>query len=537
MRATMMDVPLTLNQILERAGTVCAAAEIVTRRPDKSLHRYTYGDMYRRARQLAEALQKLGLKKGDRVATLMWNNYAHLEAYFGIPAAGGVLHTLNLRLFPDDIAYIVNHAEDRFLIVDDVLLPLLEKFRDKVKLEKIIVFPYSGQPVPADFTDYEELLQTASGDFQYPEIDENDACGMCYTSGTTGSPKGVVYSHRSQVIHSIVSALPDALNLSRNDVLLPVVPMFHVNAWGLPFTAASIGAKLVFPGPHMDGESLLDLYSREQVTTTAGVPTIWMGVLNALNKEPQRWQLVPGLRMISGGSATPASLIKAFDAHNCEVICAWGMTETSPLGSASRLPKNMLDRPEEELLQYRAKAGQPVPLFEARIHNEDGIAPWDGKTVGELEVRGLWVTGSYVGGEDSGKFTKDGWFQTGDVANISPEGFIHITDRTKDLIKSGGEWISSVELENAIMGHPGVAEAAVIAIPHEKWVERPLAVVVRKPGQELSKEDILNFLRDKVATWWMPDDVAFVDELPHTSTGKLMKRALRDQFQGWKVTG
>jgi fatty-acyl-CoA synthase len=241
--------------------------------------------------------------------------------------------------------------------------------------------------------------------------------------------------------------------------------------------------------------------------------------------------------MISGGSATPISLIKAFDAHNCEVICAWGMTETSPLGSASRLPKNMLDRPEEELLQYRAKAGQPVPLFEARIHNEDGIAPWDGKTVGELEVRGLWVTGSYVGGEDSGKFTKDGWFQTGDVANISPEGFIHITDRTKDLIKSGGEWISSVELENAIMGHPGVAEAAVIAIPHDKWLERPLAVVVRKPGQELSKEDILNFLRDKVATWWMPDDVAFVDELPHTSTGKLMKRALRDQFQDWKVTG
>lgn len=537
MRATMMNMPLTLNQFLERAGTVCADVEVVTRLPDKSLHRYTYGDMYHRARQLAEALLKLGLKKGDRVATLMWNNYAHLEAYFGIPAAGGVLHTLNLRLFPDDIAYIVNHAQDRFLIVDDILLPLFDKFRDKVNLEKVIVFPFSGQPVPEGYTDYEALLATATGDFEYPELDENDPCGMCYTSGTTGNPKGVVYSHRSQVIHSIVSALPDALDLSRNDVILPVVPMFHVNAWGLPFTATAIGAKQVFPGPYLDGESLLDLYSSEQVTTTAGVPTIWMGVLNALNKEPQRWNLVPGLRMVSGGSATPESLIKAFDGHNCRVVCAWGMTETSPLGSAAKLTREMEKLPEEEQLHYRAKAGQPMPLVEVRVRNENGIAPWDGKTVGELEIRGVWITGSYFGGDGSDKFTEDGWFQTGDVASISPEGFIHITDRTKDLIKSGGEWISSVELENAIMGHPAVAEAAVIAVPHPKWQERPLAVVVRKPGQEVSKEEILEFLNDKIASWWMPDDVAFVNELPHTSTGKLMKRALRDQFKDWKATG
>lgn len=535
MRATMMDVPLTLDQILERAGTVCSSVEVVTRRPDKSIHRYTYGDMYKRARQLAEALQKLGMKKGDRVATLMWNNYAHLEAYFGIPVAGGVLHTLNLRLFPDDIAYIVNHAKDRFLIIDDVLLPLFDQFRDKVNLEKVIVFPYSGQPVPEGYDDYEALLQTATGDFQYPAIDENDPCGMCYTSGTTGNPKGVVYSHRSQVIHSMVSALPDSLDLSRDDVILPVVPMFHVNAWGLPFTATAVGSKQVYPGPHMDGESLLELFEKEQVTVTAGVPTIWMNVLNAITKEPQRWKLTPGMRMVSGGSATPVSLIKAFDAHDCEMICAWGMTETSPLGSASRLPKSMENLPEEEKLRYRAKAGQPTPLFDARIHNEDGIAPWDGKTTGELEVRGLWVTQSYVGGEDTGSFTKDGWFRTGDVANISPEGFIQITDRTKDLIKSGGEWISSVELENAIMGHPAVAEAAVVAIPHPKWLERPLAVVVRKAGQDIGKQDILDYLRDKIAAWWMPDDVTFVDELPHTSTGKLMKRALRDQYQDWKV--
>ncbi len=535
MQSTMMNVPLTLVQILERAGTLFANTEVVSRRPDKSVHRCTYGDIYKRARLLAEALTKAGLKKGDRVATLMWNHYAHLETYFGVPAAGGVLHTLNLRLFPNDIAYIVNHAEDRFLIVDDVLLPLFEKFRDQVKLEKIIVFPFSGQPVPEGMTSYEDFLKTATGDFTYPEIDENDACGMCYTSGTTGNPKGVVYSHRSQVLHSIVSALPDGLNLTRRDVVMPVVPMFHVNAWGLPYTLALIGAKQVYPGPHMDGVSLLEMFDQEKVTVTAGVPTLWLGVLNALSKEPERWKLQPGMRMVSGGSATPISLIKSFDKFNVRVVCAWGMTETSPLGSVATLTPEMDSWPEEKKYEYRAKAGMYVPLVEARVVNEDGVAPNDGKTVGELQVRGPWITGAYFKGEGGNdKFTPDGWFATGDVAHISPEGFIHITDRTKDLIKSGGEWISSVEMENEIMGHPAVAEAAVIAVPHPKWVERPLAVVVKKQGMEVTKEEILDYLKPKVASWWLPDDVVFVDELPHTSTGKLMKRALRERFQDWK---
>jgi fatty-acyl-CoA synthase len=531
MQSTMMNMPLTLIQILERAGTVFPHVEVVSRLPDKSIHRSNYGEVYRRARKLAEALQKAGLKKGDRVATLMWNHYAHLEAYFGIPAAGGVLHTLNLRLFPDDIAYIVNHAEDRFLIVDDVLLPLLEKFQDKIDIEKIIVFPFSGQPVPAGMMSYEDFIAESTGNFEYPQIDENDACGMCYTSGTTGNPKGVVYSHRSQVIHSLVAALPDGLNINQRDVMMPVVPMFHVNAWGLPYTTALLGCKQVYAGPHMDGESLLEMFQSEQVTTTAGVPTLWLGVINVLSKDPGRWKLAPGIRLISGGSATPLSLIKAFDKHGMEVVVAWGMTETSPLGSVSKLSPAMEEWPEEKRYEYRAKAGLIVPLLDARVVNEEGVAPWDGKSLGELQVRSPWVTASYYSSDEaSEKFTADGWFCTGDVANISPEGFIHIADRTKDLIKSGGEWISSVELENEIMGHPGVAEAAVIAMPHEKWQERPMAVVVAKPDAQLTKEDILSYLDGRVATWWLPDDVVFVDELPHTSTGKLMKRALRDKF-------
>jgi fatty-acyl-CoA synthase len=533
MSSTMMNFPLTLIPILERAGQVFPEVEIVTRQPDKSLHRHTYADFHRRAKALAEVLVKLGLKPGERVGTLMWNNYAHLEAYFGIPAAGGVLHTLNLRLFPEDIAWIANHAEDRFLIVDDVLLPLYEKFKDQVKFEKVIVFPFSGKPVPAGYEDYEALLKTATGKFEYPKLAETDGAGMCYTSGTTGKPKGVLYSHRSSVLHAFAIALPDGAGLSMRDSVVPVVPMFHANAWGLPYAATMMGSKQVMPGPHLDAESLLDLFDKEKVTLAAGVPTIWMGVLQALEKEPKRWN-TKGMRMTVGGSAVPESMMRAFDKHGLRVEEGWGMTELSPLGSLARIKPSLDSRSVDEQYGFRAKAGVPLPFVEVRIMGDEGIAPWDGKTVGELQVRGPWVTGSYYKLPESDAFTDDGWFRTGDVAAMLPEGYISITDRTKDLIKSGGEWISSVDLENEIMAHPAVKEAAVIAANHPKWMERPLAVVVLKEGQKLSKEELRTHLKAKFADWWLPDGVAYLDEIPRTSTGKFLKTKLRDQYADWK---
>ncbi|MER3557905.1 MAG: long-chain fatty acid--CoA ligase [Thermus sp.] len=537
MQGTMMDYPLTLVPILERAGRLFGKVEIVSRLPDKSLHRYTYKDFYRRARALAEALQKAGLRRGDRVGTLMWNHYAHLEAYFGIPLAGGVLHTLNLRLHPRDIAYIANHAQDRFLIVDDVLLPLYEQFKDQVNAERVIVVPLTGKPVPEGYLDYEAFLNTATGDFTYPELDENEALGMCYTSGTTGQPKGVVYSHRAVVLHSLASGLSGTLGITQRDVVLPVVPMFHVNAWGLPFTAVMVGAKQVFPGPYLDPESLLELFEREQVTFTAGVPTIWLGILQALEKAPDRWKLVPRMRMVVGGSAAPEGLIRAFDRFGLQVVHAWGMTETTPLGTVSLLKSYMEDLSEEEKYAYRAKQGLPVPFVEVRVVNEEGEAPWDGKTMGELQVRGPWVAASYYNlPEAQDRWTEDGWFRTGDVATIDPEGYVKITDRTKDLIKSGGEWISSVDLENALMGHPKVAEAAVIAVPHPRWQERPLAVVVLKEAYKgkVTPEELREFLAPKFAKWWLPDAFVFVDEIPRTSAGKFLKAKLREQFRDWK---
>lgn len=533
MQSTMMDFPLTLIHLLERAGTLFPQEEIVTRLPDKSLHRYTFGDFYQRSRRLASALQKAGLQKGDRVATLSWNTYAHLEAYFGIPVAGGVLHPLNLRLHPSDIAYIINHAQDRFLIVDDVLLKLYEAVREHVNLEKVIVVPLSGQPVPAGLMSYEDFLATGDDDFAYPVLDERDAAGMCYTSGTTGKPKGVVYSHRSIVLHSLGSALPDALNLANSDVMLPVVPMFHVLAWGLPFTGIMAGSKLVMPGPHLDAVSLLDLYESEHVTKTAGVPTIWMGVLQALQKEPGRWKLDP-MEMVVGGSAAPEAMIRAFDQFGLKVLHAWGMTEMSPLGTTSRLKRHLRGDGEVEY-SYRAKQGVPTPLVEIRAVGEQGIVPWDGQSLGELQVRGPWVAASYYNlEEESDKWTPDGWFRTGDVVAIDPEGYIRIADRTKDLIKSGGEWISSIDLENALMAHPAVKEAAVIAIPDPKWDERPLAAIVLKEGASATSEDLTQFLQPRFAKWWLPDAYVFVDEIPRTSTGKFLKSKLREQFRNYR---
>jgi fatty-acyl-CoA synthase len=532
MQSTMMRFPLTLPHILERGGRLFGRRAIVTRLPDKSLRRSTFADFHRRARLLASALIRAGLKRGDRVATLMWNHWAHLEAYFGIPCAGGVLHTLNLRLSPEDIAYIANHAEDRFILVDDVLLPLLEKFAGRIRPERIIVFPFSGAPVPAGYESYEDFLATGTDDFAYPELDENEAAAMCYTSGTTGRPKGVVYSHRSTVLHCFAQSMCADL-IQPRDVLLPVVPMFHANAWGYPYTCVMLGAGIVFPGPHLDAESLLELAQRERVTLAAGVPTIWLGIIQQLDAHPEKWRMPP-VRMLVGGSAVPESLIRAFARHGHTVTQGWGMTETSPLATLA-LPKPTQDGlADDDHYALAATQGVPMPFVELRGMDDDGEIAWDGKTPGEIQVRGPWITGSYHHGEDPDKFTPDGWLRTGDVATIDAEGFVRITDRTKDLIKSGGEWISSVDLENAIMSHPAVAEAAVVAVAHPKWMERPLAAVVRKPGAAVDAAEIRAHLEKKFAKWMVPDAYEFIDEIPRTSTGKFKKTALRERYRDYR---
>ncbi len=535
MKSTMMRTPLNLSHFLERAGKLFGKQEIVSRMPDKSLHRYTYADFYRRARSLAEALTRAGLQRGDRVATLMWNHYAHYEPYFGAIVAGGVLHTLNLRLAPQEIAYIADHAGDRFLIVDDILLPLFEQFRDKVNIERVIVVPLTGQPVPDGMDDYEQFLNTATGDFDYPEMDEDEPCAMCYTSGTTGRPKGVVYSHRSQVLHSLVQAMPDACAMSGHDVVLPVVPMFHANAWGVPYTAAMLGVKMVFPGPHLHPDDLLPLLESEKVTLSCGVPTIWLPMVQIIASHAGKWKLQPGLRLTVGGSAVPEAMIRAYAKLGIEVMQGWGMTETSPLATVSKVTALQDHLDEDARFKVQAMQGYPLPLVDLRAVGEDGEAPWDGESVGEIQVQGPWITGSYHRVPVSAdNFTDDGWLRTGDVAAIDELGFIKISDRTKDLIKSGGEWISSVDLENAIMGHPAVQEAAVIAVAHPKWSERPLAVIVLKPGAKVSEAQIKQHLAGQFVKWMVPDAYVFVDSIPRTSTGKFFKTALREQYRDWQ---
>ncbi len=531
MLGAVMDRPLTLPHFLERAGELFGGVPIVSRRPDRSLHRTTYADLYRRSRRLAKALQTLGLERGDRVGTLMWNHAVHLECYFGIPLAGGVVHTLNLRLDPRELAYVVNHAEDRFLIVDDVLLPLLAAIRDRVSPEKVFVATAGGE-VPEGCLGYEELLEEqGGGDFDYPDLSEHDAVGMCYTSGTTGRPKGVVYSHRSLVLHSIVECLPDVLGLSQQDTVLPVVPMFHANAWGLPYAATLAGCRQVYPGPHLDAVSLLELMQDERVTFSAGVPTIWMGILEELKAHPDRWKLEPAMRMVVGGSAVPEQMIREFDRFDLNVLHAWGMTELSPLGTLCRLKQDHAGLDPDSRYALRAKQGLPAPLVEIRTVHEEGVAPRDGRTMGELQARGPWVASAYHRPEEeTSSWTEDGWFRTGDVATIDQEGYLQITDRTKDLIKSGGEWISSVDLENALMAHPDVAEAAVIAVADPKWQERPLAVVVARPGSRPEADQLRSFLAERFSRWWLPDRFEFVQELPRTSTGKFKKSELREQF-------
>ncbi len=536
-KSTMMDYQLTLPPLIDRLGKFFPEVEVVSRLPDKSLHRTNYLAIQQRSKKLASALTQCGVEKGDAVATLMWNHYAHLEAYLGIPAMGAVIHTLNLRLSAEDIAYIANHAGDKILIVDDILLPLYEQFKDKAPFKKVIVVPLTGQGVDDEFINYESFLDTGSSHFQYPTINENDAAGMCYTSGTTGRPKGVVYSHRSTVLHCMAEAMTDSLAISQHDVVTPVVPMFHANAWGLPYTCVLVGAKQVLPGPHLDAESLMDLYEKEQVTLSAGVPTIWMAIKEAREAEPFRWKTADNLRMVVGGAAVPESLFRAFDAFGMKIIQAWGMTETSPIATVGNLKPSLLDESQDTQYQYRIKQGVPLPFVDIRITDETGQEqPWDGHSQGGTEVRGPWVTGAYYNNEDADKFTEDGWLKTGDVSHIDAQGYVKLTDRTKDLVKSGGEWISSIDLENAIMGHPDVLEAAVIAVYHPKWDERPLAAIVVKPGKVVTKADIHLWLDGKFSKIWLPDAVETIDEIPKTSTGKFMKIKLREMYSDWVWT-
>lgn len=533
MQGLMMDFQLTVPVILRRAETLFANKTIVTRLPDKSMHRYTYREMGARSRQLGAALKKIGVGEGDRVATLCWNHYQHLEIYFAVPSIGAVLHTLNLRLSADDLAYIVNHAQDKVLIVDQVLLPLYEKFKDRISVKKVVVIQQAG-PLPPDTFSYEQLLASANNDsIELFNGDENTAAAMCYTSGTTGQPKGVLYSHRSIVLHSMLSAFTDGLAISETDVVLPVVPMFHVNAWGLPFTCTMLGCTQVFPGPHLDPASLLELYEKEEVTISAGVPTIWLGILAILDANPGKYNLSALRCMLVGGSAAPKSMIVGFqERHNLRILHAWGMTETSPLGSICGLTSALKKLPIQAQYTYRAKQGIAAPFVEMRARNENGMVPWDGTTMGELEVRGPWISKAYYNTPDEeGKFTPDGWFRTGDIVAIEANGYIEIKDRSKDVIKSGGEWISSVALEGTLMGHPAVAEAAVFAIPNEKWMERPMAAIVLKEGKHATVEELHAFLEPHFAKFWLPDAYEFVKEIPKTSVGKFKKSTLREMYK------
>jgi fatty-acyl-CoA synthase len=538
MNGLMMDYPLTLSTIFRRAEAIYPRQEIVTRLADRSWHRYAFADFAARTRRLAGALRRLGIRPGDRVATLGWNHAQHLESYFAIPLVGGVLHTLNLRLHADELAYIVNHAEDRAVIVDETLLPLWEQVRPQVNVSVVIVVG-ATKPVRDGYLEYEQLVSTAAPVQDDVDPDERTAAAMCYTTGTTGKPKGVLYSHRSLVLHTMGLSLNHCMAIRETDVVTPVVPMFHANAWGLPFACVMLGAKMVMPGPHLDAASLVDLFQRERVTVTAGVPTIWIGLLQYLDANPGKFDVSSIRAMYVGGSAVPQALIEAYECrYGLKIIQAWGMTEMAPLGTVAQLPCTLRSAPDEDKYQYRAKQGRPAPFVEIRARGDNGLVPWDGRTMGELEVRGPWVAGAYYKADDAAdRFTSDGWFRTGDIVTIDDGGTIQVQDRSKDLIKSGGEWISSVALECALMGHPAVAEAAVIPVRHPKWDERPLAAVVLKPGASASAADLREFLAPQFPKFWLPDAFEFVAAIPRTSAGKFKKSELRHQFKNYQLTG
>ncbi|HHZ10004.1 MAG TPA: fatty-acid--CoA ligase [Rhizobiales bacterium] len=539
MLGLMQDWPLLCHKIIDSAARQHGNREIVSRSVEGPIVRTTYRDLRQRALKVAQKLEREGYALGDRIATMAWNSARHLEAWFGIMGMGGVYHTLNPRLFPEQIAWIMNHAEDRAVFVDLTFLPLVEKLAPAVKsLKKVIVLTdaaHMPQTSLANAVPYEEWLAEADGDFAWKTFDENTAAGMCYTSGTTGNPKGVLYSHRSNVIHAMMAAMPDAMGISSRDVILPVVPMFHANAWGLGQSAPMIGAKLVMPGGKMDGASIYELLDTEKVTFTAAVPTVWLMLLQYLEETGKPLTYLK--KVVIGGSACPRAMTKKFqDNYDVEVIHAWGMTEMSPLGSLCTMKPEYAGLTGDARLDIQQKQGYAPFGVEMKVTDDnDNELPWDGKTFGRLKVRGPAVAKAYYGGAGKDQFDEEGWFDTGDVAHIDPNGYMQITDRAKDVIKSGGEWISTIDLENLAVGHPDIAEAAVIGVSHPKWDERPLLVVVRKPGREPSREDILAYMEGKVAKWWMPDDVAFVPEIPHTATGKIQKTALREQFRDYRL--
>ena len=539
MHGLMMNMPLLISSLIRHASEHHSDTEIVSRLTEGGIHRYTYSDAHTRSRQLANALLKLGIKPSDRVGTLAWNGFRHFETYFAVSGMGAVLHTINPRLFPEQIAYIVNHADDQYVFFDITFAPLIDAIAPHCEKVKGWVAMTDRAHLPAMETSgvlcYEELIAASSDQYEWPTLDENTASSLCYTSGTTGNPKGVLYSHRTTILHTYAIALPDVMNLSARDVILPVVPMFHVNAWGTPYACAMVGAKIVFPGAGLDGASLHELFENEGVTLSAGVPTVWLGLLNYVKQNNLKFSTMN--RTVIGGSACPPAMIKTFqDDYGVRVLHAWGMTELSPLGTLNTFKEKHFKLSEAERFAIQQKQGRAIFGVEMRIVGSDSKdLPHDGKAFGDLLVRGPWIVREYFKSEGGNPLTPDGWFPTGDVATIDPDGFMQITDRSKDVIKSGGEWISSIDLENLALAHPDVAEAAVIGIVHPKWDERPLLIVVKKAGAVVSKDDLLKFFEGKIAKWWMPDDVAFVDQLPHTATGKLLKTKLREDFKDYRL--
>jgi fatty-acyl-CoA synthase len=541
MKGLMMEAQLLISSIAQHAERFHGDREIVSVTVDNPRHRYTIREAMARAKRFAKALARLGVESGDRVASLAWNDYRHLEVYYAVSGSGYVCHTINPRLFPEQIVYIINHAEDRFVCVDAMFVPLLEAIADKIpNVEGFIVLTDEAHMPDTSLSNvmcYETLIAAETPEFDWPEFDERTASALCYTSGTTGNPKGVLYDHRSTILHAWGTLAIDIAGMSSRDVVLPVVPFFHGNAWGVPYSALMAGTKLVLPGPKMgDGEALYEQMVSEEVTMALGVPTVWLALLQYTEKTGKRLDKLQ--RSLVGGAAVPRAMIEAFrDKHGVELRQGWGMTETSPIGTVNTVKAGLEELSADEQLDLATKAGRGIFGVELRIVDDSGDElPWDGKAFGALQVRGPWVCSDYFKlAGTGGTHTEDGWFETGDVATIDARGYVAITDRTKDVIKSGGEWISSIELENTAMGHPAVAEAAVIGVAHPKWTERPLLVVTKAEGQDVSKEELLAFFDGKVATWWVPNDVVFVDELPHTATGKVKKIELRKQFTDYRL--
>ena len=540
MLGSMMDTPLLISSLMDHAEKNFPEREIVSVTADNPDHRYTFQDAFKRTRQLANALQSLGIQLGDRVGTLAWNDHRHFELYYAISCSGAICHTVNPRLFPEQLVYIINHAEDRVIFCDPMFVPLLENIQDQLEFIEHVIVLTSEDHMPSSSLSnllcYETLIAAESSEYEWPKFDEKTASAMCYTSGTTGNPKGVLYNHRSTILHAYAAALPDVFGISASDCILPIVPMFHVNAWGTIYSGPLCGSKIVLPGSKMgDGETLQRLIESEQVTVSQGVPTVWLALLAYLEESDK--QIHSLKRVITGGAACPAVIAKEMqEKHDVYVHVAWGMTEMSPLGTFNQFKPGMEDLEGDELLEAQLKAGRGVYGVEMKItDDENNELPWDGVAFGSLKVRGPWVLSDYFKAEPGATLEEDGWFETGDVATIDKRGFMAITDRTKDVIKSGGEWISSIDLENTATNHPKVTEAAVIGVNHPKWTERPLLLVQAKDGEELSKDEILQWYEGKVAKWWIPDDVVFVDSLPHTATGKIQKFELRKIYKNHQL--